>query len=522
MSFPDSIISKFIVRDIIMDPGYYASLDNDSLDALFKSTGTTPGFFSDVIDPSSFKKKLLMAPGNSIIATIATPSNSTTKSSPCILYPFFSSHLSLPIKPGEAVWVIQSGLFGEFSPGASSGDMLELEEDADIKSAVGSESFCDGFWMSRVASPVYIEDPNFTHPDRARSIGYAKQQKSTSLPAPDFPDGIFNSAESGNDGEGVTDSQTLKRSFNYNRINVDARGSRSTTREAVPNFSKRPGDLTLQGSNNTLITLGEDRPVLEGKSASTDYAKPGDAGPRKSEKAGTIDIVAGRSLSLVDGNLQFDENQITTVINTRQEEETERRTWAKTQNGPAVKAPEGDPRYREDLSRVYVSMKTDGDSNFGFADSSSLPNPGQSLNPVAGKPYVVIKSNEARIITRNDGSVRIIKEGDRSGDHSVNQAVITMQPDGTIMIDGPKIIVGSGNAKGNGQGDQVLIGGTSASEPIVLGNALKGIIGELITAITTMQVPTGVGPSGPPINSPQFETIRGKLDTILSQVGKTK
>ena len=90
------------------------------------------------------------------------------------------------------------------------------------------------------------------------------------------------------------------------------------------------------------------------------------------------------------------------------------------------------------------------------------------------------------------------------------------------MIDGPKIIVGSGNAKGNGQGDQVLIGGSSASEPIVLGNALKGIIGELIDAIVAITVPTGVGPSGPPVNATQFTGIRGRLDTILSQVGKTK
>ena len=97
-----------------------------------------------------------------------------------------------------------------------------------------------------------------------------------------------------------------------------------------------------------------------------------------------------------------------------------------------------------------------------------------------------------------------------------------MQPDGTIMIDGPKSIVGSGNAKGNGQGDQVLIGGTSASEPIVLGNALKSLLQELITAITAITVPTGVGPSGPPVNAAQINGIAQRLDTILSQVGKTK
>jgi len=123
---------------------------------------------------------------------------------------------------------------------------------------------------------------------------------------------------------------------------------------------------------------------------------------------------------------------------------------------------------------------------------------------------------------KENGSIRIIKEGTRENGHSVDQAVITFQPDGTIMIDGPKIVIGSGNEKGNGQGDQVLLGGTSASEPIVLGNALKELIQELIEQIKILTVPTGVGPSGPPVNAAAFESINQRLSTILSKVGKTK
>ena len=60
-----------------------------------------------------------------------------------------------------------------------------------------------------------------------------------------------------------------------------------------------------------------------------------------------------------------------------------------------------------------------------------------------------------------NGSIKIIKEGVRNSEDGDGQAVIIMQPDGTIMIDGPTIIIGSGHAdleKENGRGTQVVLG----------------------------------------------------------------
>lgn len=56
------------------------------------------------------------------------------------------------------------------------------------------------------------------------------------------------------------------------------------------------------------------------------------------------------------------------------------------------------------------------------------------------------------------------------------------------------------------------------AEPMVLGDTLKSVIGELIDAISAITVPTAFGPSGTPINSAQFSSIKGKLDTILSKI----
>ena len=45
------------------------------------------------------------APRNSIICRIITDENNKSEDSDVIAYPFFSSHLALPVKPGEQVWL---------------------------------------------------------------------------------------------------------------------------------------------------------------------------------------------------------------------------------------------------------------------------------------------------------------------------------------------------------------------------------------------------------------------------------
>lgn len=75
--------------------------------------------------------------------------------------------------------------------------------------------------------------------------------------------------------------------------------------------------------------------------------------------------------------------------------------------------------------------------------------------------------------------------------------------DGTF-IDSPKILLGK-----------------NAREPVVLGDQLVTILGELIDAILAETHPTGTGPSGPPLNSSAFMNIKLKLRKILSPQNKT-
>tara|TARA_B100000282_G_scaffold183766_1_gene133541 strand:- start:80 stop:781 length:702 start_codon:yes stop_codon:yes gene_type:complete len=191
---------------------------------------------------------------------------------------------------------------------------------------------------------------------------------------------------------------------------------------------------------------------------------------------------------------------------------------------------------------------------------------GDPIASVVDQSYSVIKSDEIRLIARRqeenvnglkdgvaeiNGSIKIIKEGLRNSEAGDGQAVIIMQPDGTIMIDGPTVIIGSGHAdleKENGKGTQIVLG-RGAVEPIVLGNTLKDLLdthfNDLKKHLDNLDSylknifnnhihPTGVGPSAPPTVpassfSSQISSTKSAVDAsiedlinILSKYGKTK
>ena len=61
----------------------------------------------------------------------------------------------------------------------------------------------------------------------------------------------------------------------------------------------------------------------------------------------------------------------------------------------------------------------------------------------------------------------------------------------------------------------------NGNEHMVLGDTLKGLLEQLIGAINSLTVPTPHGPSGTPLNSAQFNSIKSQLSKILSQLSNT-
>lgn len=91
--------------------------------------------------------------------------------------------------------------------------------------------------------------------------------------------------------------------------------------------------------------------------------------------------------------------------------------------------------------------------------------------------------------------------------HSDGETRVELDADGNVFVvnnDGSKVHVGRG--------------AENADEPAVLGETLKGLLEDLIDAINALTVPTPAGPSGTPTNSAQFSAIKGRLETMLSEV----
>lgn len=512
--FDPRLITRAIVLEFLSNPVEF--LDEGKLDKLFEEE---KGILIDAPTgtASSLKFQIKIAPRNSILGVQYT---NTGIVMPRIYYPFFSSHMCLPLKPGESVWILQPGVEKQATarPGSSPSKSRKAGEEK--KSALPGDKINSGFWMSRIAEPVYVEDANFTHGPRSSSTDYfaessmnksaldgSSRKPTDPLAPPPFNNGVYTPKD------GPERSKILKGKVDFDFINKNAVSNKHTTREPVPAFTQRPGDFVIQGSNNTLICLGEDRPPTGDADNNLVYPRSSDegtqVGPRKQGYAGTIDIVAGRS---IDSEGLLKEN-VPTTINDRDEVEKEKRTWAKNPKlQREVKVSEGDPDFAMDLSRVYVSMKTDGDKNFGFEEPATLPRVDQNneLTPVESSPYIVSKSKEIRIISRDDGSVRIIKEGERAEDGSAgDQAVISMLADGTVLIDAPKVVIGS-----------------NATEAMVLGNELKRLLERLLNAMLNNAasfVATGAGPGA--LNPNIIDAVTSniaEIDKMLSKISKVK
>jgi len=524
-------IVQATVLEVISDPRDYRSFV--TLDKFFVALPPitkTPYFKTET--PDILKKQIKMAPRNSVIAVIQGGSSPTPK----VFYPIFSGHLSLPVKPGENVWILSPKLTNTYSATQKDPEAVEL-------SASTGDALCDGYWLSRVAAPVYADDLNFTHADRSKSVQYVQQQANPltnpiATQPQHFHNGIFPST--GIAGKGEPSTYTLPANNDYDRIYKESLSSVKTSRHPVPDFIKNPGDILIQGSNNALICIGEDKGAYGNSAAARRLAPPNSPKPEVLAGAavgrGTIDIVTGRCSLPPTPNL-LDPNAITALPNQRKELEKEKRPWAEKAPGMPIEnsGEQINPfNFRADLSRIYVSSETDGDTNFGHDAAAAPPYEFGTLpaylSPVMKKPFVAMRSDEIRIIARKPpagsaGSIRIIKEGVPNTD----QALIAIKPDGTIHIDSPKISLGTSQlSKAPGAGDVVFIGGTDATESMVLGNELVSLLTSLVDALINNAaafVATGVGPGtlNPAVVSTASQ-IKGQLSAkkILSSYGKLK
>ena len=557
-------------------------------------------------------------PRNTIIALPVGPSQQVQNAGEMIIcYPFFSSHLSLPVKRGELVWVF-------------------AEQDFDNETNLGDGPF---FWMSRVHGSLINEDVSFTHYERQHeplNLNFAEKDITQ-------PEVITMMKDYGPSFSGNMFAESLRESVLQSVGEV--------AMEPVPRFTKSQGDFVIQGSHNTTISLGttindaRDLTIKNDQKQGLDpeAGKPRNVYDTPDQYSGAIDIVVGRantisSLSrLTDEDVSFaygKNSEPITVLNDMGDYETKKNpTFLDTEKKEDIIHPryfnmqEGDPDMLFDASRIYLTQNDDIDSTLGIlpimanslygdeqpakmgSNDGGDPEPFESLvayNAVhkimidEEGPAAAIKSKNVRIVAssiddelrsvwlREDdqdpaeatevkipgeqGSIIILKEGklknqdlmtepgiessqistgdetgpfniEHSSENGNGRAVIAMGADGTIYIDGPRIVIGSGNEKANGKGTQISLG-LDAYEPIVMGKqlnaTLQAFMQDVIKFITETFVDhehaTGTGPSGPAgsgtdvASTPEALQKHGadmtelieSLNLHLSKIGKTK
>jgi hypothetical protein len=481
------MFKRAVVLDIITHPGL---LSDNIVKKLINS---------DSIFRLANNKKLEFLktlPANSIIGSFVDNKNVF------IALPFFSSHMSLPLKVQEEVWIYE-----------------------DVSASKDFEN--EYYWVSRVHGNNFYEDPNYTHADRKYLKNYDKNKERDTL---NIENADFVSVALFNNGPILGKNSDAK----AGDISLEARDkkikkslnlSSQHLLEDVPRTFKNPGDYIIQGSNNTLIRLGTNH-IRKSQNTFKDIYNNTIFFKQPESYSGTIDIVAGRaSLSQglgiekkpityrKDENDLFLKNIVTRAYknsqlviyneNERTENLKDTEYYLGNQN---FNWAEGDPDFFTDISRLMVSEYLNGDELLNYPTLYSITTDGvqENLSNNKKRGYIIAKSDEIRLIARanvitkqhtdtdqleysnqieNSGSIRLIKEGENLDD----QAYIVINENGHISVDGPTIVLGDKKRiKDNGAGDSIYLGNNS-HEPGVLGymlkNKLENFMNETIRAL---------------------------------------
>lgn len=448
-------LQRAVVVDVITDPDL---LSDEELDALASTVGN-----AELID---------VMPINSVIARLVSNNSGGDVNPNLVLFPFFSSHVMLPVQPGETVYVV-------------------FEDYKETGAALG-------YWFTRIHAQGTVEDANYTHLDRRFDASMNPQNYSTeertrtdsngsSFAGPGFPNG--GNTEESRTLEPDQTAETVRDP--YEQIKEQSKSYKLSTIEPVPRWRKRPSELVFQGSNNTLVYFGEDR------------SGPVDNENDAKGQAGTIGVIVGRGRKTTFGTETSSETPDGTaprvIKNTRNDYETDkapyRRGFQRKTN-----PNEGNPDVINDAAMLFATMQAQIDERFGIRlnpeDSLELPN--ISGNGTFNRSHVVGKADHIRLIARKDtengvaGSVLLVREGEPDED----LGYFFIDDNGQIQIEAVKIYLGKS---------------TNESEPYIKWTEFKKTVEKLQAQIDTIATActTAIGNLGAPI--PSLTPVQGQI-----------
>lgn len=483
---------RAVVEEIFFDPSIITPQEIETL----KSTVSNPQFV-DLMPPMS------------LMVRISNNSQDLIDSTPSIVYPFFSSHISLPIQSGEVVSII-------------------YEDYKYLGSSLGR-------WLARPHENLAVEDLNFTHSDRAfdmkntqAGLEEFKQNRNTSDRQPiDMTPGFPNGAD-------VPGRYTIQpRNPNENPFKT-IRDSSAATRlhnfEAIPRYRKNPKDLVLQGSNNTLVVLGVDK--------------------EKSSDSGLIDIVSGRGRipNELNATRTTDESKTAgfAVRNKFGNLEIDKTPFQRERNDREAIENEGKWNLNSDAARIRLATNSKIDELFKLDPSVEggirFPTNTLSLtqptlqNSKFNNGYFIAKSDHIRLVARKSGTQNIkgtilfIKEGSADTDLSY----FFINEEGKVQIEGNKIYLGKATqetepyikysvyekhlnelkAQISNLADQINVMATAYD------SAFKSSIAVPFSPIASL-VAVGVTPAGAPQTTAKTTQIKAKINSIEPSEAKS-
>lgn len=473
------------------------------------------------------KEYYLRAPRNSVICRVVSERKGLITNNDFVCFPFFSSHIMLPVKAGEQVWLF-----------------MELPERP--------------YWLSRIPEPLHVEDANFTHGERRIQRDFKGSIDSkTNRP---FDDGSGNFDETRklkfqNGNPSKTELATIAGDQSaFLTVITGSKEFSVTSLEPVPRVTKRPGDLVIQGSNNATIRLGTEMGWNASETArpNTETSNSIASNPPGTEKhlpsgLGAIDIVVGRGRYFQDPSAEknsdgkksgkpkknttrpYIEETVLMNLDKKSVFETDKNvssvqdeSISKSKGNFRTNPPEGDPDFLMDAARVYVSTKSEIDKVLNTGEKGTAKGFEKPIVDKTGST-VAIKSDHIRIIarksgapgspeddnTKTNGSIRIIKEGKNNED----LATITIEEDGTVQISGKKIFLGRKSDDGGAGGGP----GPGKSQPYVKYQQLEDLLNktfdDLKTFVTKLQQNFG-GPTNatPGFGGPNPALVKSAAD----------
>lgn len=414
------------------------------------------------------------------------------KKSAHVCLPMLSSHISLPVKSGEIIWFYKDTTASFDLSTTTAHPMLSI----------------NSYWLSRKVGSRTSEDLSFCFTPRDINISNNSQNikdKLDGLESKKTDDKKRNKLLKKEEDKKIklpeyampetfiTKYPFLKDKEVSNVYN-DSKSSFDFYPTAVPRWNSKPFELSLQGSNNSLVNLT--------KSFTQE---------KEYQTSGAIDLVAGRHMLETYKEYEEDDFYIIKGKIIQNEKDKEKRkvdelsinkssSYLKIKNinedietlknqkiyfGEEFKKEgislEGENSFENDASRIYITEfdnldgntyynstnitqhnlldTTGGETEISFTTKDYLVD----AKKVSGKnfssksiqnsksilPSVLIKSNDIRIIARKkvsdgektleEGSIRLIKE---SSDF-YNSSCIMLEKSGNVFIDGNIIHLGN-------------------------------------------------------------------------------